>query len=174
MSAPKSRTPRHTTRGVVFIHAAPTALSPHVAWAIAAVLDQQVTLDWTPQPIAPQLVRAELSWLGPVGTGAALASALRGWEGLRYEVTEESSAVADGARWAYTPRLGIHHTMISVSGDAVVHEDRLREAIARTRGDVLALQDELDLLLGVPWDEELEAFRHAGEGAPVRWLHKVG
>ena len=27
---------------------------------------------------------------------------------------------------------------------------------------------------GEAWDEELEPFRHAGEGAPVRWLHQVG
>jgi hypothetical protein len=44
----------------------------------------------------------------------------------------------------------------------------------RTRGDADALQDEIDLLLGVPWDEELEVFRYAGDGASVRWLHKVG
>ena len=24
------------------------------------------------------------------------------------------------------------------------------------------------------WDAELEPFRYAGDGAPVRWLHKVG
>jgi hypothetical protein len=28
-------------------------------------------------------------------------------------------------------------------------------------------------LLGRTWDEELEPFRCAGEGAPVRWLHEV-
>lgn len=166
--------PRVSTRGVVFVHGAPTALCPHVTWAIEAVLGHQVSIDWTPQPVAPRTVRAELTWTGAVGTGAALASALRGWDGLRYEVTEEPSPSADGGRWSYTPRLGIHHTMTSVSGDAVVQEDRLREAIARTRGDVIALQEEIDLLLGVPWDEELEPFRYAGDGAPVRWLHQVG
>ena len=171
MSAAMSRT---ATRGVVFIHGAPTALCPHITWAIEAVLGHQVTLDWIPQPIAPRLVRTELPWRGHVGTGAALASALRGWDGLRYEVSEDPSSVADGARWAYTPSLGIHHTMTSVSGDAVVQEDRLRDALARTRGDVLALQDEIDQLLGVPWDDELEPFRYAGDGSPVRWLHKVG
>jgi hypothetical protein len=36
------------------------------------------------------------------------------------------------------------------------------------------LFDEIDLLLGQPWDDELEPFRHAGDGAPVRWLHQVG
>ncbi|MHB1008995.1 MAG: DUF3145 family protein, partial [Propionibacteriaceae bacterium] len=28
-------------------------------------------------------------------------------------------------------------------------------------------------LLGAPWDDELEPFRYAGDGAPVRWLHQV-
>jgi hypothetical protein len=28
-------------------------------------------------------------------------------------------------------------------------------------------------LLGSAWDEELEPFRCAGDGAPVRWLHEV-
>jgi hypothetical protein len=32
----------------------------------------------------------------------------------------------------------------------------------------------MEALLGKAWDEELESFRHAGEGAPVRWLHQVG
>ena len=31
----------------------------------------------------------------------------------------------------------------------------------------------LDGLLGKPWDDELEYFRHASEDAPVRWLHQV-
>jgi len=89
-------------------------------------------------------------------------------------VTEDPTAVSDGSRWSFTPSLGIHHTMTSVSGDAVIQEDRLRDAMIRSRGDADALQEEIDRLLGVPWDEELEPFRYAGEGAPVRWLHKVG
>ncbi len=171
MSGAVSRT---VTRGVVFIHGTPAALCPHITWAIEGVLGRPVTLDWIAQPAERRSLRTELSWTGPVGTGAQLASGLRGWDGLRYEVTEDPSVISDGARWSHTPTLGIHHTMTSVSGDAVIQEDRLREAIARTRGDVLALQAEIDLLLGVPWDEELEPFRYAGDGAPVRWLHKVG
>jgi len=37
-----------------------------------------------------------------------------------------------------------------------------------------SLEDELALLLGQPWDHELEPFRHAADGAPVRWLHATG
>jgi len=33
---------------------------------------------------------------------------------------------------------------------------------------------ELCLLLGDPWDDELEPFRHAAAGGPVRWLHATG
>lgn len=165
---------RVSTRGVVFVHATPAALCPHITWAVEAVLGHQVSFEWSPQPVSPRSMRAELTWNGPVGAAAQLASALRGWDGLRYEVTEDPSSQADGGRWSYTPSLGIHHTMTSVSGDAVVQEDRLREAIVRTRGDVLALQDEIDVLLGTAWDDELEPFRYAGDGAPVRWLHRVG
>jgi Protein of unknown function (DUF3145) len=37
-----------------------------------------------------------------------------------------------------------------------------------------SLADEISLLLGAPWDAELEPFRHAAAGAPVRWLHATG
>jgi hypothetical protein len=37
-----------------------------------------------------------------------------------------------------------------------------------------SLRGELDRLLGRAWDEELEPFRYAGDGAPVRWLHATG
>jgi hypothetical protein len=37
-----------------------------------------------------------------------------------------------------------------------------------------SLEAELSLLLGQPWDDELEPFRHAGAGAPVRWLNATG
>ena len=37
-----------------------------------------------------------------------------------------------------------------------------------------SLEAELALLLGQPWDDELESFRHAADGAPVRWLHATG
>ena len=35
------------------------------------------------------------------------------------------------------------------------------------------LADALDDLLGRSWDDELEPFRYAGDGAQVRWLHEV-
>ena len=155
-----------STRGVVFIHSTPAALCPHISWALESVLGQRVSLEWTAQPLGRKLVRAEFSWLGPAGTGARLASALRGWDDVRYEVTE--------SRWQHTPTLGIHHTWISAVGDAVINEDRLRDVLADAEGDAAAVLAAIDDLLGAAWDQELEPFRHAGDGTSVRWLHKVG
>ncbi len=166
--------PRVMTRGVVFVHSAPLALCPHINWALEGVLDTRVSLDWVPQPVESGLVRTEFSWTGEAGTGALIASAMRGWDGLRYEVVEEASRGSDGMRWTHTPSLGIHQARLSANGDVVVNEDRLRTVVEQAAGNAAVLSAELDRVLGAAWDDELEVFRHAGEGAPVTWLHKVG
>jgi len=162
------------TRGVLFVHSSPSALCPHVEWAAGGVLGVRVSLDWTPQPVVDRFLRAELSWQAPAGTGARLTSALRGWAHLRYEVTEEPSQGTDGGRWSHTPELGIFHAVTDVHGNVLVPEDRIRAALQSGSTDPAVLRQELDLALGQAWDDELEPFRYAGEGAPVRWLHRVG
>ncbi|MGH8969159.1 MAG: DUF3145 domain-containing protein [Actinomycetes bacterium] len=163
-----------TTRGVVYIHATPPALCPHIEWAVGGVLGVRVTLDWTGQPAAPGTLRAELSWQGEVGTAAALASALRDWSHLRFEVTEEPSQGGEGERYSCTPSLGLFHATTGVHGDILVREDRLRAALARATTDpAITVEQEMQRLLGKAWDDELETFRYAGDGVPVRWLHQV-
>jgi hypothetical protein len=49
----------------------------------------------------------------------------------------------------------------------------LKAAVAKAAIGDLSLLSEIDRLLGKAWDDALEAFRHAGDGAPVRWLHHV-
>ncbi len=162
-----------TTRGVLYIHSAPPALCPHIEWAVAGVLGVRVSLDWIRQPAAPGTWRAELSWQGEPGTAAKLASALRGWHLLRFEVTEEPSPGCEGERYSSTPTLGLFHAVTGVHGDILIPENRLRAAMLRAAQGETTLEEELDLLLGKPWDDELEPFRYAGDGAPVRWLHQV-
>ncbi|WP_448317422.1 DUF3145 domain-containing protein [Streptomyces sp. CO7] len=162
-----------TTRGVLYVHSAPRALCPHVEWAVAGVLGARVNLDWIRQPASPGTWRSELSWQGKAGTASKLASALRGWQMLRFEVTSEPSAGAEGERYSCTPGLGIFHAVTGIHGDIMIPEDRLRAALARARKGETELEAEVAKLLGKPWDDELETFRHAGEGAPVRWLHQV-
>lgn len=133
-----------------------------------------VTLGWTPQPAALGMLRAELSWQAAPGTGSKLASALRDWMHLRFEVTEEPSAGAEGERYSSTPSLGLFHATTGVHGDIMVREDRLRAALARASSDpATSVMEQMQALLGKAWDEELEPFRYAGDGAPVRWLHQV-
>ena len=37
------------TRGVLFVHSAPSALCPHVEWAAGGVLGLRLSLDWIEQ-----------------------------------------------------------------------------------------------------------------------------
>lgn len=157
--------------GVLYIHATPAALCPHVEWAVAAELGTRARLSWTDQPCRPGHLRAELNWRGRPGTAGRIAAALRGWTMLRYEVTEDPSPGLDGERYCVTPALGVFRAVIGANGDLLVGEDRLRALLATASGPALAAG--LDGLLGSAWDEELEPYRTAGDGAPVTWLHQV-
>ena len=178
-----------TVRGVLHVHSAPPALSPHVEWAVAGVLGVPVSMPWVSQPAAPGMVRAELEWQGQPGLAGKITSALAGWNRLRFEATEEASPGCDALRFSYTPALGVFSAVTMGNGDILVPENRLRAAmtvaaapsgVARLahggadRDAASALEEELSRLLGEPWDCELEPFRCAADGAPVRWLHATG
>jgi len=125
------------TTGVVYIHASPAAVCPHVEWALASTLQARANLKWTPQPAMPGQLRAVTNWVGPVGTGAQLANALRSWSVLRFEVTEDPSAGVDGHRWCHTPQLGLWSGAMGANGDVMVGEMRLRTLMA-SGADTLA------------------------------------
>ncbi len=187
-----------TVRGVLQVHSAPPALSPHIEWAVAGIFGVPVSLHWIEQPAAPGSVRTELAWQGRPGMGAEIASALAAWKLLRFEVTEDASAGCDAMRYSCTPALGIFSTTVSASGDIMINENRLRAAMTLAANSASgshstdrigglrelhgsqhpalggSLEAELALLLGDAWDAELEPFRHASAGAPVRWLHATG
>lgn len=151
------------TRGTLIVHSATRALAPHIEWAVNGVLDAPVRLAWRPQPAAPHLVRTQIGWHGPSGTGARLATALRGWDSLRFEVTEEASAAEAGSRWMCTPALGIHHASMDAEGNATLTEDRIRHCLALGAGSAARIADELGKALGEAWDLELEHFREGSD-----------
>jgi hypothetical protein len=188
---------------VLHVHCAPPALCPHIEWAVAGVLGVPVSLPWVAQSASPGSLRAELLWQGKPGTSGAITSALAGWNLLRFEVTEDASPGCDAIRYSCTPALGTFSAIVAANGDIVIPEGRLRAAMAlaasaraasaagRSAADSElgslrdlhgprhpalggSLEAELGLLLGEPWDDELEPFRRAGEGAPVRWLNATG
>jgi hypothetical protein len=161
------------TRGVIFVHASPRALCPHLEWIVSDVLGTRVGFDWLPQPVIPGQVRAEYSWQASTGTAARLTSALRSLRSIRFEVAEEPGRGVEGERFAVTPELGIFRAAIGPHGDVMIHEDRLRAALAASSEGAEDLRVSLDRILGTAWDAELEPFRRAGDGVPVRWLHQV-
>ena len=166
-------TTRQATRGVIYVHSAPSALCPHIEWALGGVLGNAVSLEWTPQPAQAGTYRAEFSWLGNPGTAASVASALRGWNHLRFEITEEPTTSTEGSRYSYTPDLGVFHAVTGIHGDIMIPEDRLKAAVVKAAAGQTTIENEISALLGKPWDDQLETFRYAGDGAPVRWLHQV-
>jgi len=137
------------------------------------------------------MVRAELAWQASPGAAGAITSALAGWGRLRFEATEEASPGCDAVRYSYTPDLGVFSAVTGANGDILIPESRLRAAVTVAAAtDLVAharpgstgshpdprgsLEEEIARLLGQPWDDELEPFRCAGDGAPVRWLHATG
>ena len=154
------------TSGVVFMHCCPSAIAPHVEWAIAEVLGRPVRLEWTAQPAAPGTCGQRPPGRVQAGTGARLAGALRAWPMLVYEVTEQGTALTDGERLAYLPGRGFHRRTTSANGDVVVAEERLRGVLSRARSAedyAHALQD----LLGTAWDAEARAL-------PAGWRRSSG
>ncbi|HEY3732862.1 MAG TPA: DUF3145 domain-containing protein [Streptosporangiaceae bacterium] len=168
-----------SVRGVLSVHSAPSALCPHIEWAVARAVGMPVDLPWVSQPAAPGTLRSELTWTARPGTAATITSALAGWNRLRFEVTEEASPGCDPVRYSYTPALGTFSCVTAANGDVLVPEGRLRAAMTLAGASlpgrpVSSLEAELGRLIGQAWDDELEPFRCAAEGAPVRWLHATG
>ena len=90
--------PAAATRGVLYVHSAPSALCPHIEWAVGGVLGAAVSLAGprsrpSPAPTAPSCPGAATPARPP-----PIASALRGWNHLRFEVTEEPTAGHRGRR----------------------------------------------------------------------------
>jgi len=170
-----------SARGVLYVHSAPSALCSHIEWAVAGIVGAPVSMPWVGQPAAPGTVRASLTWQAQPGTAGAITSALAGWNRLRFEVTEDASPGCDGVRYCYTPDLGTFTAVISANGDILIPEGRLRAAMTLAAasgggapGRSSPLEDQLARLLGTAWDSELEPFRRAADGAPIRWLNATG
>ncbi|MCK0437893.1 DUF3145 domain-containing protein [Gordonia alkaliphila] len=159
------------TSGVVYIHAAPVALCPHVEWALSSTLNARADLKWSAQAAEDGRMRATVDWVGPVGTGARLTNALREWSGLLFEVTENPSEGVDGERFAYAPGLGLWRGSTSANGDVILGEMQLR-AMLDAQPDSFGLAGELESALGTAWDEALEPYRMGGVGAEVTWLRQ--
>ncbi|MBN9609479.1 MAG: hypothetical protein BGO26_07415 [Actinobacteria bacterium 69-20] len=159
--------------GVVYVHSAPPAICPHVEWAMSDVLGTRVSMQWTEQAASPGQLRASLPWSAAPGSGSRLAKALRKWQMLRFEVTEDASPGVDGERICYIPGRGFWRAAVSANGDVMLGESHIADLMARADG-VDDLRARLSAALGADVDAELEPYRRAGDGTAITWLHQVG
>ena len=141
--------------GLVVIHSAPIALRQHIEWGLNSLLGTPQNVYWRDQPLAAGTVRATLEFRAPLGTASKIATALKNWHYLRFEVSELGSH--GGEIFRCTPELGIHRAKVDEVGTIYVNEDVIRKALAHF--DDLEIREKLEVALGTQWDEALEPYR---------------
>jgi len=141
--------------GLVVIHSAPTALRQHIEWGLNSLLGAPQNIFWREQPLSPGTVRTTLEFRAPIGTGSKIATALKNWHFLRFEVSE--LGLHGGEIFRCTPELGIHRATVDSVGTILVSEDVIRKGLAHF--DELEIRENLGLALGTQWDEALEPYR---------------
>jgi hypothetical protein len=141
--------------GLVVIHSAPTALRQHIEWGLNSLLGAPQNIFWRDQPLAPGTVRTSLEFRAPLGTASKIATALKNWHYLRFEVSELGTHGGDIFRC--TPELGIHRATVDAVGTILVSEDVLRKTLAHF--DDVEIRESLERALGREWELALEPFR---------------
>ena len=141
--------------GHLTIHSAPSALRQHIEWGLNSLLASPQNYSWRDQPLAPGTVRTSLEFRAAIGTAAKIATALKNWHYLRFEVSELGNH--GGEIFLCTPELGIHRATLNEVGTILVSEDVIRKALAHY--DDLEIRENLGLALGSQWDQALEPYR---------------
>jgi hypothetical protein len=147
---------RQQVRGFLTIHSAPSALRHHIDWAIQTVLGNWIKMSWNPQPLMPGTFRTQLEFRGSQGAAAEIASSLRTWHYLNFEVIEGTEL--GGELFRFTPDLGIHRAVVDQSGAVLINENQLHKVLAESF-DEESIRDGIAAIMGNSWELELEPFR---------------
>jgi hypothetical protein len=147
---------RQQVRGFLTIHSAPSALRHHIDWAIQGVLGHWIKLSWNPQPLMPGTFRTQLEFRAPSGAASEIASLLRSWHYVNFEIIEGNEN--GGELFRFTPELGIHRSIVDQSGAVLISENQL-SALLASSCDEDSIRDGVARLLGNSWELELERFR---------------
>ena len=100
--------------------------------------------------------RCEISWREKTSKASEIATALRSWHYLRFEVRDESDNGGDFYR--FTPELGIHRASIDGAGSILINENQITAALEKSF-DEEALRTALEDAMGMKWELELEPLR---------------
>jgi hypothetical protein len=141
--------------GLLTIHSAPSALSQHIEWGLNAILGYTGEYSWRDQPLAPGTLRTIIEYRAPLGTAAKIATSLKNWHYLRFEVQEFCSEGAELFR--FTPELGMHRALTDGIGSILISENVIRKSLATF--DDLEIRENLEVALGSAWELALEPMR---------------
>ena len=151
------------SEGLVLIHRAPSSLLTHVEWTISGISGNPSKINWIKDESSDSIFRGSAAVDCSLNDAATLASAFMNLKQLSFEVIHQSKF--SGARWSFTPSLGMFHCASDEAGNLVVGENQLRASIEKAGSNILKLQAELRKLLGQAWDDELEPYRELIGGA---------
>ena len=157
-----------SAHGRVIIHSAPRVLLSHIEWTLSRHFGDDLGLDWKPSHLVPGEFTAEALWRADSELGANLASDLRGWANLRFEVTQQASDQTEGYRWAFTPSLGMFSAQTDRFGSVLLNEHELGRILAIAGSNALEMQRLINQSLGTDWDAELDAHRADSWDEPIR------
>jgi hypothetical protein len=149
--------------GYLHIYSAPRVVAKHIEWGVAEVLGYPVSMNWQSQRLVPGSVTADLSWSALVGSGAKLASTLRGWHYLTFEVYESAGIQGEGSLFMFTPEHGLFHGNVGMTGNLLIDENQMRSVLRENLKNI-DLVEELEKLMGKKWDIALEPFRFNRDG----------
>jgi hypothetical protein len=147
---------RQQVRGFLSIHSTPSALRHHIDWAIQAVLGNWVKPTWSPQPLIPGSYRTQIEFRDRQGAAAEIASSLRSWHYLNFEVIENTDN--GGELFRCTPELGIHRSLVDQTGAVILTENQLGTVLKNSL-DEESIREAIASLLGSSWEQELDRFR---------------
>ena len=125
------------------------ALIRHVEWSIESILGN-VEINWRNQPLDAGTQRTQVEWRSNKDFSAELASALKSWHYLRFEIT------FGGEFFRHTPDLGMHRSNIDEVGNILVTENQIKFAMSKTDD---SMREALNVAIGTEWEVELERFR---------------
>ena len=141
--------------GLLTIHSAPSALRQHIEWGLNAILGYTGEYSWRDQPLAPGTLRTIIEYRAPLGTAAKIATSLKNWHYLRFEIQEFCSEGAELFR--FTPELGMHRAFTDGTGSILISENVIRKSLATF--DDLEIRENLEAALGSTWELALEPMR---------------
>lgn len=113
-------------------------------------------MSWSPQPLMPGTFRTQLEFRGAQGAASEIASSLRTWHYLNFEVIEGTEL--GGELFRFTPELGIHRAVVDQAGAVLINENQLSKVLAESF-DEEAIRDGIAAIMGNTWEIELEPFR---------------